>query len=117
LPIRASVNGRVPPELVLAYRSQSTGYWIKERIAVRADGSAAYTFPEVREPFSFYLQGGDYTTDTRWVTIIERPYLKRIVAHYEYPDYAGVPNRDVESGQLFGLEGTQVRLEFESSMP
>ena len=118
LPIRATVTGSVPPEVVLAYRSQSTGYWIKERLPVREDGSAAYTFPEVREPFSFYLEGGDFRTDPPvQVKIIERPFLKRIVAHYEYPEYAGVPNRDVESGQLFGLEGTMVRLEFESSMP
>jgi hypothetical protein len=117
LPIRATVTGAVPAELVLAYRSQSTGYWIKERIPVRPDGSAAYTFPEVREPFSFYLHGGDFTTDTQRVTIVERPFLRRIVAHYEYPEYAGLPNRDLESGQLFGLEGTKVRLEFESSIP
>ncbi len=71
----------------------------------------------MRESIHFYLQGGDDSTDTQSVSVIERPYLKRIVAHYDYPDYAGLPNRDMEGGQVFGLEGTRVRMTFESSMP
>ena len=116
LEIKANVTGAVPKELVLAYRGQDTGYWIKEKLPVRADGSVRYTFPEVREPIDFYLEGGDDITDTERITVIERPYLKQITAHYDYPDYAGLPNRAVEGGQLFGLEGTRVRIVFESSM-
>ena len=115
-PLRATVTGVVPPQVVLAYRGTSTGYWIREKLAVRDDAAVRYTFPEVREPTRFYLRGGDYTTDTHRIDIIERPYLRRIAAHYDYPDYAGIPNRVVESGQLVGLEGTTVRLELESSM-
>jgi hypothetical protein len=114
--LSAQVTGVVPPEVVLAYRGETTGYWIKEKLPVRDDGSVAHTFPEVREPLRFYLRGGDFTTDDYRIEIIERPYLRRIAAHYDYPDYAGYPDRTVESGQLVGLEGTTVRLEFESSM-
>src|SRR5205814_1659239 len=59
---------------------------------------------------------GDDTTDTQRISVIERPYLKRIIAHYDYPGYAGLPSRNVEGGQLFGVEGTRVRITFESSM-
>lgn len=114
--LSATVSGVVPPQLLLAYRGETTGYWIREKIAVRDDGSARYTFPEVREPMRFYLRGGDFTTDDYRIDIIGRPYLRRIAAHYDYPDYAGIPDRVVESGQLVGLEGTRVRLAFESSM-
>jgi len=116
LTVEATVSGVVPPQVVLAYRGRSTGYWIKEKIAVRDDGAFRYTFPEVREPMRFTVRGGDYTTDMQRIEIVERPYLKRIAAHYDYPDYAGIPDRVVESGQLVGLEGTRVRLVFESSM-
>ncbi len=118
--LQAAVTGVIPPEVQLAYKSASTGYFIKEKIAVRPSASAAqvtYTFPEVREPLSFYLSGGDFTTDTIQLGIVERPYLKNITAHYKFPDYAGLPDKSASGGQLSALEGTQVRLVFETSMP
>jgi hypothetical protein len=116
LQVRGRVLGVRPAEVTLAYRNKSAGYWIKERIRLPADGIIAYSFPEVREPLSFYVAGGDDRTDTYRVGVIQRPYLRRIRAHYDYPAYSGVPDRMVESGQLAGLEGTSVRLEFETSM-
>ncbi len=117
LEIKATVSGAVPSELVLAYRGGNSGYWIKEKLPVKPDGLVRYSFPEVREPIRFYLEGGDDATDTERIDVIERPYLKRITAHYDYPEYAELPNREVEGGQLFALEGTKVRMVFESSMP
>jgi len=116
LTVTARVTGEVPSRVTLAHWGSSTRYPIKEQIPVGKDGSVAYTFPEVREPTSFYVAGGDYTTETYDIGIAERPYLERIVAHYDYPDYAGIPDRSVEGGQVVGLEGTKVRLAFECSM-
>jgi len=116
-PVKARVTGVVPSQVVLSYRSGKAGYWIRERLPVRDEGAVAHAFAEVREPVEFYLEGGDYRTDTYSIGIVERPHLKSITARYEYPDYAGIPDRTVPSGQLFGLEGTRVRLRFEASMP
>ncbi|MBM4033171.1 MAG: DUF4175 domain-containing protein [Planctomycetes bacterium] len=115
--VDATVTGVRPPQVLLAYRARGAGYWMREKLAVRDDGAVRYTFPEVREPIDFYVHGGDYTTDTQRIAIIARPYVKKITAHYDYPDYAGIPDRAVEGGQLVGLEGTKVRIAFESSMP
>lgn len=114
--VQATLSGVVPSEAQIAYKSASTGYYIKEKIPVR-DGKVAYTFPEVREALTFYISGGDETTDAVQLSVVERPYLKSIVAHYKFPDYAGLPDKTSPSGQLLGLEGTQVRLVFESSLP
>ncbi len=114
--VDAIVTGARPPQVLLAYRAWGTGYWMREKLEVRDDGAVRYTFPEVREPIDFYVRGGDYTTDVQRIQIVARPYLKRITAQYDYPVYAGIPNRTVEGGQLVGLEGTKVRLVFESSM-
>ena len=84
-----NVTGVVPSEVQLAYKSASTGYFIKEKLPVRDGGKIEYTFPEVREPLSFIISGGDFTTDTIDLSIVERPYLKSIAAHYTFPDYAG----------------------------
>jgi hypothetical protein len=115
--IEGQVSGQVvPPQVTLAYKSKTTGYWIKEKVAVRDDGSLKYTFPEVREEIRFQVTGGDYETDYMTIKIVERPFLRKILADYDYPDYAGIPDRKVEGGQLVGLEGTKVKLSFESSM-
>ena len=116
LTVNGTVTGVRPPQVLFAYHDESTGYWIRERITVRDDGSFRYTFPEVREPLTFYVKGGDYTTDRYSVEIVRRPFLKKIVANYDSPDYAGIPPREIESGQLSGLEGTTVKLTFTASM-
>ena len=118
--VQAVVTGEIPARVTLAYRSGENGYWIRERLdVVENDGSFAvnYTFPEVREPIEFYLEGGDYASDRFEIAIIRRPYLQTIAAHYEYPPYAGIPNATHSSGQIAGLEGTQVTLDMECSMP
>jgi len=47
----------------------------------------------------------------------EQLLLKSITAQYSCPAYAGLPDRQEQSGRVVGLEGTRVRLTFESSLP
>jgi len=118
--INATVTGEVPKKVQLAYRIGTGDTWTKENIVVKeAEGGFAisHTFPEVREPIEFTLEGGDYLTDPQTIQVIQRPFIKSIAAYYEYPSYAGLPNKATANGQLAGLEGTQVRLELEASMP
>jgi hypothetical protein len=127
-PVSAEVSGEVPPTVVLAYQSETTGYWIKEKLRVvkdevkQADGSMLvrhtikHQFPEVRENLTFYLEGGDYKTNKIDLLISPRPYLKTIQAKYDYPPYARLRDETKESGQLTGLEGTKVEVTFVSSM-
>ncbi|MFT7639868.1 MAG: hypothetical protein ACI9G1_001606 [Pirellulaceae bacterium] len=118
--VRATVAGEVPARVTLAYRSGADGIWIRERLEIaEQDGvhSVNYTFPEIREPVEFYLEGGDFRSDQYEIAIIRRPYLKSIATHYEYPRYAGIPDATRSSGQISGLEGTQVTLDLECSMP
>jgi hypothetical protein len=116
LTVKGTVTGVRPPQVTLAYRNESSRYWIKEKVAVGDDGAVAYTFPEVRERLRFYVEGGDYKTDVYPVDVIQRPFIRKLVAHYDYPAYAGIPDRAIESGQLSGIEGTSVRLVMDMSM-
>jgi len=111
------VEGQRPAELELLYKSQSTDYWITEHVSVDDAGTAIYTFEDVSEPVSFYIRGGDDQTERFHIEVIERPRIKTIIAYYTYPAYARLPNRKIESGQLRGLEGTEVRIDFETSVP
>ncbi len=111
------VAGVRPTELELFHWSPSTDYWTTERVPVNDSGQASYTFQSVLEPVTFYLRGGDDRTDKVKLDIIERPRLRKIVAYYTYPGYAGLANRRIESGQLRGLEGTEVQIDFETTVP
>lgn len=118
--VHATVTGEIPARVTLAYRSGDNGYWIRERLELDEQAEAHtvnYTFPEVREPIEFYLEGGDYTSDPFEIAIIRRPYLRTIAVRYQYPRYAGIPDATRNSGQISGLEGTQVTLDMECSMP
>jgi len=117
LTVKAKVTGEPVPYVKLTYTGKATGHTTTRRLAVDEQGGVAHTFPEVRERLVFTMEGGDYKTEPFDVDIIEQPYLKNIKAHYEPPAYARLPRQTVEGGQLVGLEGTRVRLEFECSMP
>ena len=106
------VRGQRPAELELKHKSRSSDYWLTEHVPIADDGTARHTFRAVAEPVSFYVRGGDDRTERFRIEVVERPRIKRIVAYYTYPPYAGLPPRKIASGQIRGLEGTQVRIEF-----
>jgi len=120
LPLVAEVTdvaGSPPTEVTLFWKAESGKQWIPEPLRVR-DGAARHEFAEVGEPIVFYIEGGDYRTDPLPIHIIDRPYVKRVVVDYDYPDYAGMPDRPgVVGGEIYGLQGTRVNMTFEASMP
>ena len=112
-----NVRGQRPAEIELVYSSSDTDYWITEHVTVDADGRAVHTLEEVEKPVEFYLRGGDDRTRRFTIDVIEKPRITRTVAYYEYPSYAGIPNRRIRSAQIRGLEGTRVKIDFECSVP
>lgn len=122
--IAAEVSGEIPQRVTLNWRTTESRNWIREQLPLHPPADkrddvrqAEYVFSEVRVPIEFYLDGGDYRTDPHKIAIVERPFLNAITAEYSYPAYAGLPDRTSQSGQLAGLEGTRVSLNFQASMP
>ncbi len=116
LTVNAELSGVVPPDATLAYKGESAGYWIKEKLNVGEDDTVEYVFEEVGEPLEFYIEGGDFKTFPQKIDIIQRPYIKDITVQYDFPTYAGIPNKKERGGEIYGLEGTTVRMEFSMSM-
>jgi hypothetical protein len=126
--ITAEVSGEIPSNVLLSYRGETTGYWIRERLQIESvettlpDGTETtqhrvrYQFPEVRENMRFTLEGGDFRTEEIDLRINPRPFITGIEAVYEYPPYSRLPNETKQSGQLAGIEGTTVNINFTSSM-
>ncbi|PCJ58617.1 MAG: hypothetical protein COA79_12725 [Planctomycetota bacterium] len=114
--IRAKIIGEMPPNIVITYKTEDAGHKIKQRLQIDEKGFVTYTFDEVNSKVSFWLTGGDYETLEYTIDITRRPRLKEIMAHYEFPPYAGLPKKSERSGDLSGIEGTKVRLEFLANM-
>ncbi len=119
LTIKAKIDGEVPPVVEIVYRTAEGGSWIRDRMAVDPkNAEATYTFNEVTEPMKFYCIGGDdYNKIAYRIEVAERPVVTAIKAIYEFPKYTLLPKKIVNSGQISGIEGTQVKVEVTASSP
>ncbi len=132
LEIVAMVDGEVPPVVDIVYKNDSSQLWITERMSVNPVdpeaetaknakgqpyvGKATFTFGDLVEPLTFYCIGGDDLEKRKFpVTVAERPMLTSIKATYSFPPYTRLPKKLVSSGQIAGLEGTEVKLDFVAS--
>jgi len=68
------------------------------------------TLPPGSESFRYRVHAGDALTRYYDVTVVPPPMVKRIDAHYDYPDYTGRPNETREDipGDIQALAGTDV---------
>jgi hypothetical protein len=121
--VRASVSGvEIPAEVVLYSRPRAGGDWVPERLSTRLapDGrhyTVEHLFPQVNQPISFYLAGGDDKTPSYIVDVNPAPELVKTQAVYHYPPYAGKRDLiDERARDLRGLEGTRVDLTFTASV-
>jgi uracil-DNA glycosylase len=114
--VSALVTGEIPSQATIEYTSKATDLVIKEKVNIAKNGNIEYVFPSVKEELTFNIKANDYESKDYTISVIQRPFLKKITADYKYPPYAGVPNQKKESGQLTGIEGTTVTITFESSM-
>ncbi|MFO7898192.1 MAG: hypothetical protein R6V58_03925 [Planctomycetota bacterium] len=116
LTVEGHVEGAVPPVILVEYRGEEDTGWREDRFPVDEDGAFEYEFPDVRDRFTFSMEGGDYRTREYDVSISLRPFLEKIVAVYQPVRYARVPGHEEEDGRIKGLEGQAVTLTFTSSM-
>lgn len=116
--VKAKIDGEVPDIVNIVYKSKSSAMWITERMAVNRQASeASFKFQEMLEPLTFYCIGGDdYEKRTYSVSVADRPMITHVKAIYTFPIYTMLPKRISSTGQLTGIEGTDVQLEFTASM-
>ncbi|MCC6271603.1 MAG: hypothetical protein IT190_10030, partial [Microbacteriaceae bacterium] len=70
-------------------------------------------------PHSLVVVAADGRSARYDVKVIPRPRIVSLIAHYTYPGYTRLPRREeeIKLGEFRGVEGTQVRVEFQASMP
>jgi len=73
----------------------------------------------VSENMSFYLEGGDHTTEAYHVRVTDRPRVETINVSYVYPKYTGKPPYAQPSGlgDIRGVVGTKVTIRARTNKP
>jgi len=111
----------VPTEAVLQFETDE-GRLDSRRLAVQADGrtgQATYTFHKVAKPFRYRVVLPQIESPQYRVNVVSRPAVVGIGMTYDYPDYTGLADRQVDSadGYIEAVVGTTVRLEIASNKP
>lgn len=128
LRVRARAEGTIPDAAVLRRRPMATGGVRGAAVEIPmsprdgTEGGVHFeaTIPPVTSSFELTAAGGDDTDDEPVFEIDVRsaPAVDRFMARYRPPPYTGRPDEDVAEGwNIRAPAGTEVTMEFETSLP
>lgn len=121
LVVQAHAEGVQPREVEIFYETVKGQRGRESMVTVGSQGAYRYryTFKNVREEFTFYLQGGDDRTETFQAKLLERPRVEHTEMRITPPDYLGLPPFTLEDGQRAAqvLPGTEVAIWIDTNKP
>lgn len=83
-----------------------------------ADGSFAYITPPITQSFTYRVAFGTALSREYRVEALPYPNVERIDLSYRYPSWSGLPPREEQdAGDVYGPEGTEVRLQVRFDKP
>jgi hypothetical protein len=118
LAIAVTYSGVRPGKVNLDYEYE-TGERGRERLTPMEGNRFQVTFTRVTGPFTFTVEGGDFTSDPHTVDTVIPPAIDQVRLFYEYPPYMRKPNtppdRPETTGNVLAPFGTKVRFEAETN--
>lgn len=105
LTLAATTIGEVfPSEVKIVYNGQE--YFMQEK----GSGVFAFTFTNVQESISFYLEANTVKSLPYTVEVINTPTIQNIILEIDYPSYTGKKNEKVQNtGSLVIPEGSKIQ--------
>lgn len=130
LEIGSMVSGLRDDEIVEVVFTTSDGSAVERRTPMRASesgvhhtaalppGGGASAALGLQGDLFYRLEAGDARTRNHRVTVIAAPTIAPTSIRYEYPEYTGYVDREVEgTGDLRAIEGTRVTLTARANLP
>lgn len=107
-------EGELVPTLVVTVGDES-----RTLAMTRADdGAFAVAIDRVTASFEYMVTAANVESAAFAVTVLHPPQVERIDLYYEYPKALGLaPRRDEGSGDVYGPQGTRVRLAIAADKP
>ena len=99
-----SIEGNtIPSEAILLFNQQQ--YFLNNF----GNGKFEYTFSDVQESFSFYVEGNAVQSKIYDVTVIKTPKINNVEMQLDYPSYLKRENETINnSGNVTVPEGTKI---------
>ncbi len=109
------LDGEVVPTLTVAVGDDTRSVRMSP---VDGPGTFAVTVERVTTSFGYSVTAAKARSDDYTVSVIRPPRVERIDLHYEFPRSVGLePRTDVDSGDIYGPPGTNVRLAIAADKP
>src|SRR5436190_14354798 len=111
LVVRAHVRNLLTPGVDIV-TSQDRASWTRIAMLPVSESDYIFTLPAIERTLSYYVQGGDATSNTYTISVIRPPAVAEYRVRYEFPSYTQrnpltVSNTD---GVIEGVVGTKVTL-------
>ena len=118
LMIDARCEKHVPSRVTLHYRFASSEKRSR-RMKKVSDTDFRANISSITENMSFYIEGGDHTTEAYHVKVTDRPRVETINVSYVYPAYTKKPPFTQPSGlgDIRGVVGTRVSISARTNKP
>lgn len=102
---------------LVAIREGASG--LTDRLALGAGQAAEADFGPVHEDFRYRFEAGPYRSSSHAVLVVTAPKPVEVSLRYEYPAYAGLPERRQRGGDLdvSAPRGSRVHLSVKASRP
>lgn len=122
--IRAAISGKFPADpqstlLLYPLTGQKSPRVLAVVMNPRPENQFEVLLKNVSEPTSFAIACADGRSERHTIAVKPRPAMTSITAEYTYPRYTMLPSKTepVTMREFKGVEGTRVRINFESSIP
>jgi hypothetical protein len=100
----------VPSEVKIIFNKQQ--YYIENNGIT----TFSYTFSDVQEPVSFYLEANGIESPVYLINVIRSPTINNVFLKLEHPNYLGIKNETINNASnLMVPEGTKITWQVETS--
>ncbi len=121
LVVEATAIGSQPRVVEFFYETKSGQRGRETMLTIGSEGSYRYryTLKNAQENFTFYLEGGDHTTESFDAQLIDRPSVRHTRIHIVPPAYTKMDPVKLGDGQRAAqiLPGSVVTIEMETNKP
>ena len=111
------VEGAQPQGIVLASRPEEQIAFEEQKLQPLSPGVYTHAFAGLRVSTVYYAYAGDVRSDQFTLRVVDRPMVKLLRVHLDYPRYAKLPARQLDDnvGDVTALKGTVVSFSIESN--
>jgi hypothetical protein len=117
VPITVRVEGQPLSSLTLSSRPEGQIAFDEARLRASSSGVFSYEFTSLKSTTSYRISAGDVQSDQYTLTVVDRPFIKILRLHLEYPSYTRLAAADLGDniGDASALKGTRITFSLETN--